>query len=82
MGQKVETVKELIEKYGNAMREHDFMISTEYNEDAHMNVYIEETGKWLVILKDSLKDTMQLKMNEFVNELNKTIQEGRYDISD
>lgn len=80
MFNKVSNIQEFVEKHGDLLREHDFYLSVEApTDDYYMAFFIEDVNKYIVILNDNLKETMQLRMSEFVNELNKTIQEGRYD---
>lgn len=83
MFNKVSNIQEFVEKHGSLLREHDFYLSVEApTDDYYMAYFIEDVNKYLVILKDNLKETMQIKMKSFIDSLQKAIEEQRYDVSD
>lgn len=70
-----ERLNNLIKEYSQLFNKYDFKISREIPEDAYKAIDI-GAGMYIVFTHKDIKETMQEKMKEYIEEQNEKIRKG------
>lgn len=76
-----ERLNNLIKEYSELFNKYDFKISREIPEDAYKAIDI-GAGMYIVFTHKDIKETMQEKMKEYIEEQNEKIRKGEKPFQD
>lgn len=76
-----ERLNNLIKEYSQLFNKYDFKISREIPEDAYKAIDI-GAGMYIVFTHKDIKETMQEKMKEYIEEQNEKIRKGEKPFED
>ncbi len=76
-----ERLNNLIKEYSQLFNKYDFKISREIPEDAYKAIDI-GAGMYIVFTHKDIKETMQEKMKEYIEEQNEKIRKGEKPFQD
>jgi len=76
-----ERLNNLIKEYSELFNKYDFKISREIPEDAYKAIDI-GAGMYIVFTHKDIKETMQEKMKEYIQEQNEKIRKGEKPFQD
>lgn len=76
-----ERLNNLIKEYSELFNKYDFKISREIPEDAYKAIDI-GAGMYIVFTHKDIKETMQEKMKEYIEEQNQKIRKGEKPFQD
>ena len=76
-----ERLNNLIKEYSELFNKYDFKISREIPEDAYKAIDI-GAGMYIVFTHKDIKETMEEKMKEYIQEQNEKIRKGEKPFED
>ena len=76
-----EGLNNLIKEYSELFNKYDFKLSREIPEDAYNAINIVE-NLFIVFTKKGIKETMEEKMKEYIEEQNEKIRKGEKPFQD
>lgn len=76
-----ERLNNLIKEYSELFNHYDFKISREIPEDAYKAIDI-GAGMYIVFTHKGIKETMEEKMKEYIEEQNEKIKKGEKPFED